>query len=98
MVCLQSSPFFAIHRNVERADIGPTRSRSWVLLASDVVLLEEFLDVLRNLNTMCLKREVSCVEHVRLDVPEIAAVRGSSLCRKDVVVLPPHNQGRRLIQ
>jgi hypothetical protein len=47
-----------------------------VLLESDVVLLEEALDALRNLSTMCFEREVSCIEHVCLDVPEIAAVWG----------------------
>jgi hypothetical protein len=45
---------------------------------------------------MRLQCEVSRVKHVRLDVLEVAAIWRSPLCRKDVVILSPHNQGWRL--
>src|SRR6516225_7068780 len=41
---------------------------------------------------MCLQREMPRIEHVCLDILQIAAVRSGTLSREDKVILPPDNE------
>ena len=49
------------------------------------------MDTTRDFATMRFERKMSRIEHVCLEIFQIAAVRRSTLSREDKVILPPDN-------
>src|SRR5262245_66242774 len=60
-------------------------------------LPEEAVDSTRDLVAVRLEREMACIEQMRLDIWQIAAIRRRTFRREDEVVVAPDDQRRRLI-
>ncbi len=61
------------------------------------VPVEEVPHQVRDLVAVLFKREVSCVEKVKLQVLQVSLVGFSAGCREDGIVLSPDNERRRLV-
>src|SRR5207249_391021 len=57
---------------------------------------EKLADTIRDFGTMCLQRKMSRIEHVGLDLFQIAAIRRSTLRRENKIVLSPDDERRWL--
>src|ERR1700733_7574989 len=62
------------------------------LVVRNAVLFQELVDTRRNLAMVCLQGKMPCIEHVCLDILQIAAVWRSTLGREDKVILSPDNE------
>src|SRR5262245_16753081 len=60
-------------------------------------LPEEAVDSTRDLVAVRLEREMACIEQMRLDIWQIAAIRRRTFRREDEVVVAPDDQRGRLI-
>ena len=76
-----------------RWEAGPWRSRPPLdeLVARNAVLLQKPMDTARDLARVRLQGKMPRIEHVCLDIFQIAAVRMSTLSREDKIILPPDN-------
>src|ERR1700722_18968024 len=66
------------------------------LVAHDAVLFQEPVDTACDLAIVSFQRKMTRIEHVCLDVLQIATVGRSTRSREDNVILPPDNQRGRL--
>jgi hypothetical protein len=68
-----------------------------VLACVAQLFAKEVANVLRDHITVFFQREVASVEQVKLEILQVTLVRMGSLSRKNVIVLAPNDQRRRLM-
>ena len=70
----------------------------WLNLAlSPDFAIKEIEHLSGNESAVAFEREMASIEEIEFDLLEVAAVGMRSGRRKDVIVLAPHNQCRRLM-